>query len=88
MPNAIDTLRDDRQWIEDWRAGMFSSTSRDAEGWPIEMHGVVLAWEQRMDQLESLLQAAEAMCRTGTLAALVANADALEAAVRDVKGDT
>lgn len=45
---------DDREWIKDWRGGMFSSSSRDSEGWPIEMHGVVASWEKCLDALEAM----------------------------------
>ena len=45
---------DDRQWIKDWRSGMFSSRSRDSEGWPIEMYGVVEAWEKCLDALDQI----------------------------------
>lgn len=45
---------EDRQWIVDWRGGMFSSSSRDEAGWPIEMHGVVASWEKCLDALEAL----------------------------------
>lgn len=50
---------DDRQWIEDWREGMFSSSSRDAAGWPIEMHGVVESWEKCLDALSKIVDNAE-----------------------------
>lgn len=42
MSDKDETL----QWIKDWREGMFSSTSRDEEGWPIEMHGLAASYEE------------------------------------------
>lgn len=45
-------IAENRAWISDWRKGMFSSTSRDAEGWPIKMHGLVMALEDALDDLE------------------------------------
>ncbi len=45
---------EDREWIADWRAGMFSSSSRDTEGWPIEMYAVVASWEKCLDALERI----------------------------------
>lgn len=38
-------IADDREWIKDWR---------DKHGWPIEMHGVVMAWEERLNEVEAL----------------------------------
>ena len=47
----------DREWIKDWRNHQFDSGSRDAHGWPIEMHGVVEAWEISMIREEQLEEA-------------------------------
>lgn len=55
-PADIDRIDVDenRQWIEDWRNDMFSSTSRDECGWPIEMHGVVASLETAIAEVVAL----------------------------------
>lgn len=50
-----DRTAEDRGWIKNWRDGMFSSASRDPDGWPIEMHGVVEAWGEALDRLDALV---------------------------------
>jgi hypothetical protein len=53
--HTVDTA-ETRQWIEDWRADMFSSTSRDEHGWPIEMHGLVMDIETLLDEREAFFE--------------------------------
>jgi hypothetical protein len=49
-----------REWIADWRAGLFDSNSRDEHGWPIEMHGIVADLESLLVRVEALERVAEA----------------------------
>lgn len=47
-----DMIFEDREWINNWRSGMYSSSSRDYDGWPMEMHGIVNRLEEYLDRLE------------------------------------
>ena len=47
-------IAENEQWIANWRDDMFSSTSRDAHGWPIEMHGLVASLEEALGHLALL----------------------------------
>lgn len=49
-----DWIDEQRQWIDDWQNGYFSSTSRDEHGWPMEMHGLVQALGSAVDGLAAL----------------------------------
>lgn len=57
-----EQIEEDREWFQNWRDGMFSSTSRDKDGWPMEMHGLVARLEQYLDAWDAApADAAEAV---------------------------
>lgn len=58
------TVEENIEWIADWRDDQFHP-SYDVKGWPIEMHGVVGAYEELAAAYLQTLTALEQIRRTG-----------------------
>lgn len=67
------------QWIKDWRDDMFSSTSRDVHGWPIEMHGLAASYEELATENQRLRDALDRITRESGNAGFVSSRIAREA---------